>query len=60
MYDVIEVKLGTNRVSVMATNKTEANAEAVVNMAVMRRGLDGQFYTTVPSGTYKDGDRYQP
>ena len=36
--------------------KTEQDAEALVNFAVIRRGVTTEFYTTVPSGAFKDGD----
>ena len=45
LFDVIEVfDDGTERV--IAEGKTEPNAEAIVSMAVMRRGVDHSYFTT--------------
>ena len=30
--------------------------EAIINMAVRRRGVEGSFFTTCPTGKYQDGD----
>lgn len=57
LLDVIEVEIAKpHRVRVIASNKTEANAEAIVNMAIMRRGVEAHFFTTCPTGKYQDGD----
>ena len=58
MFDVVAVTIKTRKVRLLAENKTERNAEAVVKMAVMRRGVEEEFYTEVPAGKYKDGDTY--
>lgn len=60
MYDVLAVNHGTGRISIMAENKTQRNAEAIENMAIMRRGLEEDFYVTVPTGTFKEGDQWDP
>ena len=54
MFDVIAVNLTTGKKRHIATDKTERNAEAIVEMAVMRRGVDEEFFTTVPAGTPLD------
>jgi hypothetical protein len=55
--DVIEVEIAApHRVRVIATGKSERNAEAIVDMAVMRRGVDHHFFKTAPAGKYRDGD----
>ena len=59
MYDVVAVNVDTNKVRLMAQNKTLPNAEAIVKMAIMRRGVDEEFYAEVPSGKYKGGDLYE-
>lgn len=56
--DVIAVNLETKKVRIFARGKDEKNAEAIVNMAVIRRGVDEEFYTTTPDGKYNEGDVY--
>lgn len=58
LFDVIAVNLKTSKIQMFDENKSEANAEAVVNMAVMRRGCDKEFYTLTPAGKYKEGDTF--
>lgn len=58
MYDVVAVNMDTNKVRFMEQNKTLPNAEAIVNMAVMRRGVDEEFYAPVIAGSHKEGDEY--
>ena len=59
LYDVIAVSIDTSKVRILAEKKTLPNAEAIVSMAVMRRGVDGEYYTEVPAGKYKDGDQHK-
>ncbi len=56
MRDVLAVNLATNKVRVIARDKSAADAEAVITMAVMRRGVDEEFFTDAPAGQYQDGD----
>ena len=56
LFDVIAVDLSTKKIRFMAQSKTERNAEAIETMAVLRRGVDTEFFVTVPAGKYKDGD----
>lgn len=58
MFDVIEVDIVTRKVRMMGLDKDEKNAEAIERMALMRRGTDDNFFTTVPAGLYQDGDIY--
>ena len=58
LFDVIEVRMDTNAVRVLDQGKTEANADAIVNMAVLRRGVAESFFATCPAGQYQDGDTY--
>lgn len=59
LYDVVAVNMDTRRVTALyAERKTLRNAEAIVTMAVMRRGVDEEFYAEVPSGSLKMGDTY--
>ena len=60
LYDVLEVNMETHEVRVLGVNKTINNAEAIEAMAVIRRGLDINFYVTVPTGKYNDGDEWIP
>lgn len=48
----------TNKVRVLDVKKTSQNAEAIVKMAVIRTGCDEEFFTTVPTGKYKEGDAF--
>ena len=59
-YDVIGVQIATNKVRVMGTHKTHLAAEAYRDMAVIRRGIDEEFFAVVPAGLYDDEDVYNP
>lgn len=59
LYDVVAVNLVTNTVRVIASGKTQENAEAIENMAVMRRGVEEEFFTAVRAESYKDGDKWE-
>jgi hypothetical protein len=49
LFDVIAVTIEPPHTKrLMAERKTEADAEAVIRMAVMRRGVDEEFYKAVP------------
>ena len=58
LYDVVAVNLETKAVRFMAEKQDQRNAEAVVYLAVMRRGVDTEFYAEVPAGMYQDGDTW--
>jgi hypothetical protein len=59
LFDVIEVCIESGKVlGFMTEGKTEKNAEAVVRMAVYRRGVENSFYAVVEAGKYKIGDTY--
>lgn len=59
LFDVVAVDIATSKVAALfGERKTLRNAEAIVNMAVMRRGVDEQFYAEVPHGKFKVGDAY--
>lgn len=57
-FDVIEVEVKTGSVRLLAEKKTKRNAEAIVDMAVARRGCENHFYTVAMAGKYRDGDPY--
>ena len=48
LYDVIAVNIQSKQERVLATGKTRKNAEAIVNMAVMRQGLEKEYFKKVP------------
>lgn len=49
--DVIEVSIDhPDDVRIIAERKSPEEAEAIVMMAVMRRGVESSFFTTRPSG----------
>ena len=55
--DIVAVNLRTSIVRLIGEIKTpEGLAEAIVEMAVMRRGVDEEFFADVPHGQYKNGD----
>lgn len=59
LFDVVAVSLATGKVEALfGERKTLRNAEAIENMAVMRRGVEEQFYSTVATGKFKVGDVY--
>lgn len=45
LYDVIAVETDAERL--MAQNKDRRNAEAIMNFAVMRRGVEGEYFKVV-------------
>ena len=49
LFDVIAVNIKTREECVLARDKTERNAEAIVTMAVVRRGVEEEFFTTRPA-----------
>lgn len=59
LFDVIAVNMETDKVRLMAKNKTRWNAEAIENMAIMRRGVDEEFFTVVEAGKFSEGDSYK-
>jgi hypothetical protein len=49
LYDVVAVNLKTFKERIMSDNPmTLPNAEAFINMAIARRGLDEEIYKEVP------------
>jgi len=56
LFDVVAVNIETNRIRLIAVSKEEGDADAIVEMAVMRRGVDEEFFSTVPASKYSDGD----
>lgn len=59
LFDVIEVSLqAPHQVRVMEQHKNERDADAIVKLAVMRRGVGPHFFVAVPAGEYTDGDQW--
>ena len=58
LYDVVAVNIETDKVRVIAERKTLPNAEAIVKMAVIRRGVIEEFYSEAPCGQYRNGDSW--
>lgn len=58
-YDVVGVNLTTRKVRILERGKDSENAEAIVMMAVARRGVSEEFFAEVPAGRYQDGDEYK-
>lgn len=60
MFDVVKVEYlrEPSRVTVIARDKDARNAEAVVSLAVMRQGVNGQFFAVVAPDRYRDGDEW--
>ena len=57
MFDVIEVEIkAPHSVRLIAEGETESNANAIVQMAVIRRGVKDHFFTLTPAGQYRNGD----
>jgi len=59
LFDVVAVNMKSNKVRFMAKGKTLHNAEATEKMAIMRHGVDEEFFATVPIGKYKEGDEWK-
>ena len=59
LFDVLAVDLITRKVRFIGEGKTLKNAEAIVTMAVMRRGVEDEFFVEVAADTYKEGDTWE-
>jgi hypothetical protein len=50
LVDVVEVQIkAPHERRVMERGLTKENADAYIKLAVMRRGVENQFYTTQPT-----------
>lgn len=58
-FDVVAVNICTNVVRVIAVDKDRRDADAIVQMAVMRRGVEEEFFAAVECGCLRDGDQYR-
>ena len=48
LYNVIAVNIDTGKERIIAENKTRRNAEAIIKMAVYRRGVEDEFFKKEP------------
>lgn len=56
LWDVVAINIQTQKRRIIAESKAAADAEAIVMMAVARRGVDTEFFRTVPHGSESDAD----
>lgn len=59
LFDVVAVSIRKGTVRFIDQNQTKANADAIVTMAVMRRGVDDEFFVACAAGKFKEGDKYE-
>ncbi len=57
-FDTLAVNIETSTIRFFGQDKNLQSAEAIVKMAIMRRGLDEEFYVVVPHGMYKEGEKF--
>jgi hypothetical protein len=51
LFDVIATDIRTRASRVLDRDMTYEDAEAYVRMAVMRRGVEEEFFSAVPAGS---------
>jgi hypothetical protein len=56
---ILKQNLDENKTAMLRHGRTITEPEAVIEMAVMRRGIETEFYAEVESGAYKDGDEWR-
>lgn len=49
LYDVRAVNIETNEERIIAKRRTLTSAEAIQDMAAMRRGVEVEFFVVVPA-----------
>jgi hypothetical protein len=55
LYDVLAVNIKSGLTRVVAESKSQRNAERIVEMAVMRRGVEEEFFAEAPAGKFRNG-----
>lgn len=55
LFDVVAVNIETGAERFLTQGVTEENAEACIAFAIMRRGLDEEFYKAVPTSLKHQG-----
>jgi hypothetical protein len=58
LYDVVAVNIKSGVVRLLDAGQTKPNAEAIVALAVARRGVDEEFFADVPANSYATGDKW--
>ncbi len=59
-FDVVGVSVITGRVvRVIEKDQSKEDAEAVVKMAVIRRGVEDSIFVEVAHGSYSSDDRWK-
>ena len=59
LFDVVAVSIATGLVTmILARQKRMFDADAVVSMAVLRRGCETEFYAAVKAGQCEIGRKY--
>lgn len=59
LFDTVAVNIKTKKVRIFGRNNDQRNADAIIRMAVMRRGVDEEFYVNTKTGKYNVGDDYK-
>lgn len=57
-FDAVAVNIETSKVRIFERGASYKDAEAVCKMAIMRRGLDEEFYSVTPTLMYEAGDTF--
>lgn len=58
VFDTVAINRKTNKVRIFERGKEYGNAEAIMKMAIMRRGLDEELYAVTTPGLYEEGDKW--
>lgn len=58
-YDVVSVNQETYEVRVLEENVSLERANRLVEYAVMRRGVETEFFSEAKHGTYSTGDTWK-
>jgi hypothetical protein len=59
LFDVVAVNIQTGVVRLMASKLDYEDANNFKKMAICRRGVETEFFSTVPAGTYGIGDQWR-
>lgn len=51
LFDVVAVNIETHDERIISSGLKRSAAEKIVILAVMRRGVDVEFFTVLPTGT---------
>jgi len=58
-FDVAAVEISTGTVLWADGPYNAQNADAVINMAIMRQGVENRFFSPCQHGQYKAGDKWE-